>query len=78
MAISILFYAVFTGVAALSQSWEQLALFRFLTALGIGGEWAAGSALVAESFSDQDRSKVLSLMQSAWGQAFFWQRLLTY
>jgi MFS family permease len=71
LAISILFYAIFTGVAALSQSWEQLALFRFLTALGIGGEWSAGSALVAESFSDKERSKVLSIMQSAWGAGFF-------
>ena len=71
LAISILVYAVFTGVAALSQSWEQLALFRFLTALGIGGEWAAGSALVAESFPDKYRTKVLSIMQSAWGAGFF-------
>lgn len=71
LAVSILFYAVFTGVAALSQSFVQLALFRFLTALGIGGEWAAGSALVAESFGDSDRTKALSLMQSAWGAGFF-------
>lgn len=71
LAISILVYAVFTGVAALSQSWEQLALFRFLTALGIGGEWSAGSALVAESFPDKYRTKVLSIMQSAWGVGFF-------
>ncbi|KJR45315.1 major facilitator superfamily protein [Desulfosporosinus sp. I2] len=71
LAISILIYAVFTGVAALSQSWEQLAFFRFLTALGIGGEWAAGSALVAESFPDRYRTKVLSIIQSAWGTGFF-------
>ncbi|MDQ7096512.1 MFS transporter [Desulfosporosinus sp. PR] len=76
LAISILFYAVFTGVAALSQSWEQLAFFRFLTALGIGGEWSAGSALVAESFSDKYRTKVLSLMQSAWGVGFFFAALV--
>ncbi len=71
LAVSILFYAVFTGVAALAQSWEQLAMFRFLTALGIGGEWAAGSALVAESFQDRHRTRVLSIMQSAWGVGFF-------
>lgn len=71
LAVSILVYAVFTGIAALSQSWEQLALFRFLTALGIGGEWAAGSALVAESFPDSQRTRVLSIMQSAWGAGFF-------
>ncbi|HKI69867.1 MAG TPA: MFS transporter, partial [Verrucomicrobiae bacterium] len=48
LVFTILIYAVFTGMAALSQTWWQLAIFRFLTALGIGGEWAAGAALVAE------------------------------
>ena len=76
LAISILIYAIFTGVASLSQSWEQLAFFRFLTALGIGGEWAAGSALVAESFPDRYRTKVLSIMQSAWGVGFFLAALI--
>src|SRR5215467_373854 len=38
---TILLYAIFTGMAALSVTWWQLAVFRFLTALGIGGEWAA-------------------------------------
>ncbi len=40
---TILIYAAFTGLAALSQTWWQLALYRFITALGIGGEWAAGA-----------------------------------
>lgn len=71
LAVSILFYAIFTGVAALAQSWVQLAVFRFLTALGIGGEWASGSALVAESFPDGQHTRVLSIMQSAWGAGFF-------
>ncbi len=71
LAVSILFYAVFTGVAALSQSWQQLMVFRFLTALGIGGEWAAGAALVAESFANRDRARVMGIMQSAWGMGFF-------
>src|SRR5690348_12322138 len=48
LVVTILLYALFTGLAALSASWWQLALYRFLTALGIGGEWAAGAALVAE------------------------------
>ena len=39
LILTILIYAVFTGMAALSETWWQLALYRFLTALGIGGEW---------------------------------------
>jgi len=37
LVFTILIYAVFTGLAALSQTWWQLAVFRFITALGIGG-----------------------------------------
>jgi len=65
-----LIYALFTGLAALSQSWWQLALFRFITALGIGGEWAAGAALVAEVWPEDKRTKAAGLLQSAWAAGF--------
>src|SRR5579862_226534 len=42
--LTILTYAVFTGLSAFANSWEMLLIFRFISALGIGGEWAAGSA----------------------------------
>ena len=45
LVLTILIYAVFTGLAALSSNWWQLAFYRFLTALGIGGEWAAGGGV---------------------------------
>ena len=37
LVITILIYAVFTGLAGFSHSWWELAAYRFLTALGIGG-----------------------------------------
>ena len=70
LVFSILIYAVFTGTAALSQTWWQLALFRFVTALGIGGEWAAGAALVAEVWPEDKRTKAAGLLQSAWAAGF--------
>ena len=70
LVFTILIYAVFTGMAALSQTWWQLALFRFLTALGIGGEWAAGAALVAEVWPEDKRTKAAGLLQSAWAAGF--------
>ena len=70
LVFSILIYAVFTGMAALSQSWWQLALFRFITALGIGGEWAAGATLVAEVWPENKRTKAAGLLQSAWAAGF--------
>lgn len=71
LVMTILIYAVFTGMAALSQDWWHLALYRFLTALGIGGEWAAGAALVAEVWPEEKRAKAAGLLQSAWAVGFF-------
>jgi MFS family permease len=73
---TILIYAVFTGMAALSQTWWQLAAFRFLTALGIGGEWAAGAALVAEVWPESARAKAAGWLQSAWAAGFFLAALI--
>jgi MFS family permease len=65
MIATILIYAVFTGLHALCQTWEQIAFVRFVTALGIGGEWAAGAALLAEAFPDKARAPAAGLLQSA-------------
>ncbi len=69
--MTILIYAVFTGMAALAQDWWHLAIYRFLTALGIGGEWAAGAAIVAETWPEDKRAKAAGLLQSAWAVGFF-------
>ena len=42
--------AGFTGLSAVSQEWWHLLIFRFLSALGIGGEWAVGASLLAETW----------------------------
>ena len=76
LVFTILIYAVFTGLAALSHTWWQLALFRFLTALGIGGEWAAGATLVAEAWPEDKRTRAAGLLQSAWAAGFFVAALL--
>lgn len=65
MVVTILIYTAFTGLHAACQSWEQLAAVRFITALGIGGEWAAGAALLAEVFPDKARAPAAGLLQSA-------------
>jgi len=71
LVITILIYAVFTALAGFSHSWWQLAIYRFLTALGVGGEWAAGATLVAEAWPESLRVKGAGLLQSAWGVGFF-------
>jgi MFS family permease len=71
LVMTILIYAVFTGLAALSQDWWHLAIYRFLTALGIGGEWAAGAAIVAEVWPEEKRARAAGILQSAWAAGFF-------
>jgi MFS family permease len=68
---TIVIYALFTGAAALSENWWHLAAYRFLTALGIGGEWAAGAAIVAETWPEDKRAKAAGILQSAWAVGFF-------
>jgi MFS family permease len=66
MAITILTYALFTGFSALSWNWQSLLVFRFISALGIGGEWAAGSSLVAETWPKGWRTWTSAALQSAY------------
>jgi MFS transporter, SHS family, sialic acid transporter len=50
MALTIAAYSLFTGACvAATQPW-QLALFRFLASLGMGGQWSLGVALVMEAW----------------------------
>src|SRR3989338_8790929 len=55
LSYSILTYAVFTGLTSLSHSVAELSFFRFFAGLGIGGEWALGVALLAESSDPKKR-----------------------
>ena len=72
LSASILVYCVCTGLCGLVHTALQLALCRIALGFGMGGEWAAGAALVAESWPDEHRGKALALVQSSWavGYAF--------
>ncbi|HYM23974.1 MAG TPA: MFS transporter, partial [Vicinamibacterales bacterium] len=63
---AVLIYSVFTAACGFAQSAVQLAVFRILLGLGMGGEWASGAALVSEAFPARHRGKALAFVQSAW------------
>lgn len=63
---SILVYALASAACGFSHSIPQLAVFRFLLGLGMGGEWTTGAALIAETWRPEHRGKALGLMQSAY------------
>lgn len=64
MAVTILVYAVCTGLSGFATSWGFFALFRFLTGIGVGGEFAVGAALVAEVMPDKARPIALGSLQA--------------
>jgi MFS family permease len=63
MMVTILLYSVFTGLSALSTGFADFALYRFLTGLGVGGEFAVGVSLVAEVMPDAARPFALGMLQ---------------
>lgn len=63
---SILVYSISSAACGLSHSIAQLATFRFLLGLGMGGEWSCGAALVAETWRAEHRGRALGIMQSAY------------
>lgn len=63
---SILVYSLASFACGLSQTIPQLAVFRFILGLGMGGEWTTGAALIAEVWPPEHRGKALGLMQSTW------------
>jgi MFS family permease len=71
MIITILIYSVFTGLTALAQNWQELAFFQAIAGIGIGGEWSAGAALIAETWSEKRRARAMQIMQMAFAFGFF-------
>jgi MFS family permease len=63
--LTILIYSLFTAVTAVSRTWWHMALFRFLVALGVGGEWAVASAMVAEVFPKEARARSLGIFHGS-------------
>lgn len=64
MMMTILIYSVCTGLSAFSQTVYDFAFYRFLTGLGVGGEFAVGVALVAEVMPAVARPQALATLQA--------------
>jgi MFS family permease len=63
---SILLYSLASGGTAFSHTLPQLLFWRALIGFGLGGEWATGAVLVAESWPAEQRGRAIGLMQSGW------------
>jgi len=78
LAATIFVYAVFTGLAALSQNVYQLALFRLLAGIGIGGEWALAGTYVAEAWPEDRRKMGAGYLQTGYYAGFFLASALNF
>lgn len=64
LALTVLTYACCTGLCAFAQTWWQLMIFRFVAALGIGGEWAVGASLLTETWPRAWRPWLAAILQT--------------
>jgi MFS family permease len=64
LSLTVLTYAAFTGLSVFAQTWWQLMIFRFLAALGIGGEWSVGASLLSETWPKRWRPWIAAVLQS--------------
>ena len=64
MSVTILCYSIFSGLTYFATSLWQVAVLRFLVALGVGGEWAVAATLVAEVFPAAARARASGIFQA--------------
>lgn len=65
MIITILFYSLFTCVTAFATEAWHMVVLRFFVAMGVGGEWAVASAMVAEVMPQRSRAVMASIFHAS-------------
>jgi MFS family permease len=64
LTMTMLMYSVFTGLSAMSTGWQDFALYRFITGLGVGGVFGLAVALIADALPDRARPHALGTLQA--------------
>src|SRR3954466_6033632 len=65
LVATILFYSIFAGLMYFATDLWHVCIIRFLVAMGIGGEWAVGASLVAETFPKRARAYTSGMFHSS-------------
>lgn len=66
LSLTILIFALFTVLTAVSQTYWQIAIFRFIAGLGLGGEFGIGMTLATEAWPAAFRARAASLVSLGW------------
>jgi MFS family permease len=78
LMLTILWYSVFTFLCCVSTRVWELAVFRFLAGIGIGGEWAMGGTFVAEEWPEDRRKMAAGWMHTGYYVGFFLAALANF
>lgn len=76
LTLTILLYAICTGLCATAHSWQELGFYRFLVGCGIGGEVGIGGVMLAECWKGRARLYAMGTMVSAFGVGYLATSLL--
>lgn len=66
MLFSVFCYGLFTLLAGTAQNLTQMAVYRFLVGIAVGGLWPAAAALISELWAPEHRAKAIAFMQTGW------------
>ncbi len=78
LMLTILCFSLFTLLGALAANVWQLAIFRLLAGVGIGGEWSIGGTFVAEEWPEDRRKLGAGLMHTGYYAGFFLAAIANY
>ena len=78
LMLSILWYAVFTGLTALAPNYWSLLILRLITGAGLGAEWGAGTSLISELWAPRSRGRAAAVLQSGFGVGALLAALVWY
>jgi MFS family permease len=78
LAATIFTFAIFTGLSATAHNVWELAIYRFIAGVGIGGEWALAGTYVAEAWPEDRRKMGAGYLQTGYYAGFFLAAALNY
>jgi len=78
LLLTMLMYAIGTAACAFAPNMAVLVFFRIIASLGIGGEWAAGAAMVAEVVPEKRRVEAGAILYTAAPLGLFLATIVTY
>ena len=76
--ITVLMYAIATGMCALAWNYDALLFFRFLVGFGLGGELPVAATLMSEYAPAKLRGRFIVLLESFWGLGWLAAACIAY